>query len=424
MPFFDYQTNELTCEAVPLASLARQFGTPLYVYSANALRANYRRLAQAFAPLHPLICYAVKANFNLSLLRILKDAGAGFDIVSGGELHRALTLGADPAHIVFAGVGKTDAELAAGLKANIGWFNVESADELARLNALASARGQTATVALRLNPNVDPDTHHHIATGGGHTKFGLPTHEALTLVRRAADYPALRFRGVHIHIGSQIPTATPTLQAIEIALDFIHQSKAVSSASREAVDFNTLDIGGGFPVAYRETDTYPSLEGFAAPIVARLAPLAGQLHFHLEPGRYLVANTGALLTSVQAIKTTSARRTIVVDAGMNTLLRPALYDAYHRILPLHFQSRASVSNLQSDVVGPICESADVLAHDRDLPELKPGDALALMDAGAYGFSMASNYNAQPRPAEVLVDGGQVRLIRRRETFEDMLALEQ
>ncbi len=425
LSFFTYQVDELACESIPLSRLAHEFGTPLYVYSANALRANYRRLAAAFAPLSPLICYAVKANFNLSLLRILKDEGAGFDIVSGGELHRALTVSAAPAHIVFAGVGKTDAELNAGLNANIGWFNVESADELARLNALAAARGQRVTVALRLNPAVDLDTHHHIATGGGHSKFGLPVAEALALVRRAADYPALHFRGVHIHIGSQIPDASATLHAIEIALDFIHQAKSVSSIpSREAVqsvDFDTLDIGGGFPVAYRDTDSYPSLEDFAAPLVARLAPLAGQLRFHLEPGRFLVANTGALLTSVQAIKTMAGRRTIVVDAGMNTLLRPALYDAYHRILPVH----PSFFLLPpSDVVGPICESADVLARDRDLPELKPGDRLAVMDVGAYGFSMASNYNAQPRPAEVLVEGDRVRLIRRRETLDDLLALEQ
>lgn len=420
MPFFTYQADELVCEAVPLAHLAREFGTPLYVYSANALRANVRRLAAAFAPLNPLICYAVKANFNLSLLRLLKDEGAGFDIVSGGELHRALTIGANPAHIVFAGVGKTDAELAAGLWANIGWFNVESADELARLNALASATGRTARIALRLNPNVNPDTHHHIATGGGHSKFGLPVEEALTLVRCAADYPALRFRGVHIHIGSQIPNASATLQAIEVALDFVHQT---SVTSIQSVDFDTLDIGGGFPVAYRETDAYASLEEFAAPIVERLTPLVGQFQFHLEPGRFLVANTGALVTSVQAIKTMAGHRTIVVDAGMQTLLRPALYDAYHRVLPLH-QPVAVGDQQTADVVGPICESADVLARDRDLPELRPGDGLALMDTGAYGFSMASNYNAQPRPAEVLVEGDNVRLIRRRETWDDMLGLEQ
>lgn len=418
MPFFTYQANELTCEAVPLARLAHEFGTPLYVYSANALRANYHRLAAAFAPLNPLTCYAVKANFNLALLRILKDEGAGFDIVSGGELHRVLAIGADPARLVFAGVGKTDAELAAGLKANIGWFNVESADELARLNALASATGRTARIALRLNPNVDPHTHHHIATGGGHSKFGLPVDEALALVRRAADYPAVRFRGVHIHIGSQIPDPASTLQAIEIALDFIRH------APTKSVDFDTLDIGGGFPVAYRDTDVYPSLEDFAAPIVGRLAPLVGQFHFHLEPGRFLVANTGALLASVQAIKTMAGRRTIVVDAGMHTLLRPALYDAYHRVLPLRQPPAVTrIGQRSADVVGPICESADVLARDRDLPELKPGDGLALMDAGAYGFSMASNYNAQPRPAEVLVDGDTVQVIRQRETLDDLLRLE-
>ncbi len=411
---FAYRDGELTCDAVPLARLAREFGTPLYVYSAAAIRENYRRLAAAFAPLRPLICYAVKANFNLSLLRLLKDEGAGFDIVSGGELYRALTAGADPARIVFAGVGKTEAELRAALEARIGWFNVESTDEVAWLNALAAARGQRAAVALRLNPGVDPDTHRHIRTGGAGSKFGLPVAEAAALVRRATDYPALVFRGVHIHIGSQVPDPAPTLQAIEIALDFIAQ---VSSAA----EIDTLDLGGGFPVPYREADSFPSVEEFAAPIVARLQPLADHLAFHLEPGRFLVANAGALVAAVQAVKDVAGRHTFVVDAGMNDLLRPALYDAYHRILPLRLIS--DLQPLTSDVVGPICESADVLARARALPTLKPGDGLALMDAGAYGFSMASQYNSRPRPAEVLVEGEQVHLIRRRETLADLTALE-
>jgi diaminopimelate decarboxylase len=423
---FAYLDGQLACDSVPLSRLAREFGTPLYVYSATAIRENYRRLAAAFAPLRPLICYAVKANFNLSLLALLKAEGAGFDIVSGGELHRTLKVGADPARIVFAGVGKTDAELRAALAARIGWFNVESADELARLNRLASASGQRAVVALRLNPGVDPDTHHHIRTGGARSKFGLPVAEALALVRRAADYPALALRGVHIHIGSQVPDPAPTLQALEVALDFITQANSLlSSDSREAVpSVDILDLGGGFPVPYREADAdrFPSIEAFAAPIVARLRPLAGRLSFHVEPGRFLVADAGALVATVQAVKDVAGRRTLVVDAGMNDLLRPALYDAYHRVLPLNLQS--PISNLHSDVVGPICESADVLARDRALPPLEHGDQLALMEVGAYGFSMASQYNAQPRPAEVLVEGGHARLIRRRETFDDMTALEE
>ena len=409
---FHVVAGALHCDAAPLARLAEEYGTPLYVYSASQLRENYRRLAAAFAPLNPLICYAMKANFNLALLRVLQAEGAGFDIVSGGELFRALRVGADPAHIVFAGVGKTDAELSAGLDAGLGWFNVESADELGRLNALAAARGQRATVALRLNPDVEPDTHHHIATGGLGSKFGLPVAEALALARRAEEFPALRLRGAHIHIGSQVPDPATTLRAIEVALAFMDRAPGM----------DTLDLGGGFPVAYRETDHFPSIEEFAAPIVERLWPLAGRLAFHLEPGRHLVANTGALVATVQAVKNVAGRRTLVVDAGMHSLLRPALYDAYHRVLPLH--QRAGEAAQASDVVGPICESADVLARGRSLPPLAAGERLALLEAGAYGFSMASHYNSQPRPAEVLVEGEAARVIRRRESYADLVRGEE
>ncbi|MEP7356287.1 MAG: diaminopimelate decarboxylase, partial [Anaerolineales bacterium] len=333
----------------------------------------------------------------------------GFDIVSGGELYRVLRAGAAPQRIVFAGVGKTEAEQAAGLEAGVGWFNVESGDELARLNALAAARGQRARVALRLNPDVTPDTHHHIQTGGARNKFGLAPAEALALAERAGrEYAAIELRGVHIHIGSQVPNSGSTLEALEVALRFAAQVPGI----------DTLDLGGGFPVAYRETDQYASIEEFAAPIVERLRPLAGRWHFHLEPGRYLAANAGALLATVQAVKDISGRRTLVVDAGMQTLLRPALYDAYHRVTALAEQ--AELERVTQDVVGPICESADVLARERALPPLAPGERLAILDTGAYGFSMASQYNSQPRPAEVLVDGGAVRLVRRRETYEMMM----
>jgi diaminopimelate decarboxylase len=408
---FTYRNGALCAEDLPLARLADEFSTPLYVYSANAIRANYRRLAAAFAPLSPLICYAVKANFNLALLHLLREEGAGFDIVSGGELYRALRAGADPAHIVFAGVGKTDAELNEALAANVGWFNVESADEVARLNARALALGRRATVALRLNPGVDPDTHHHIRTGGSGSKFGIPLPEALFLAAGWGRFPALDLRGVHIHIGSQVSDATPTLAALEVALDFARQVHSIDH----------VDLGGGFPVPYRDSDHFAPIEDFAAPLVERLRPLAGNYSFHLEPGRYLVANAGALLATVQAVKDVAGRRTLILDAGMHTLLRPALYDAHHRALPLREPSGVSIP---TDLAGPICESADVLARDRALPPLLPGDVLALLDAGAYGFSMASNYNSQPRPAEVLVDGGAARLIRRRESYEDLVRLEE
>ena len=409
MPAFTYHNGQLACGRVTLSSLADAYGTPLYVYSAEAVRENYRRLAAAFGALRPLICYAVKANFNLALLRLLREEGAGFDIVSGGELYRVLRTGGDPKRIVFAGVGKTEAELAAGLEARVGWFNVELADELARLNALAAARGRRARVALRLNPDVTPDTHHHIQTGGARNKFGLATDQALALAERARrEFAGVALRGVHIHIGSQVPDPGSTLEALEAALSFAAQAGGI----------DTLDLGGGFPVAYRESDHFASIEEFAAPIVARLLPLAGKWHFHLEPGRYLVANAGALVATVQAVKDIGGRRTLVVDAGMHTLLRPALYEAYHRVAPL--AEHAGAEPVVQDVVGPICELADVLARERALPPLAPGDRLALLDTGAYGFSMASQYNSQPRPAEVLVEGDEARLVRRRETYEDMV----
>jgi diaminopimelate decarboxylase len=308
-------------------------------------------------------------------------------------------------------VGKTEAELRQALAAGLGCFNVESADELARLNALAQMRGQRTTVALRLNPGIEPDTHHHIRTGGAHSKFGLPLAEARALLSRRADFPALDLRGLHLHIGSQMADPVPALRAINVALDLIAEFPFLSA----------LDLGGGFPVPYRETDSYPTVEEFAAPLVARLAPYSERLSFQLEPGRYLVANTAVLVTEVQVVKEMAGRRVVVVDTGMHHLLRPALYDAYHRVWPLR---EAAALDTECDVVGPICESSDVLARDRRLPALRPGDRLALLDVGAYGFSLASNYNGQPRPAEVLVEGESARLIRRRETYEDLLRLEQ
>jgi len=393
-----------------LATLAAEYGTPVYVYSANTVRAQYRQLAAAFAPLNPTIYYAVKANGNLSLLKLLREAGAGFDIVSGGELYRVLAAGANPRRIVFAGVGKTQAELAQALEANVGWFNVESADELARLNELAAARGQTATVALRLNPAVEPDTHHHIRTGGARSKFGLPVEEARALLRRAAEFPALNISGLHIHIGSQLASVQPTLRAVDVALSVI----------RDFPKLITLDLGGGFPASYQLSHPSISIEDFAAPMVERLKPYLGRLHFHLEPGRYLVANSAVLITQVQSIKQMNGQRVIVVDTGMHHLLRPALYESFHNLLPLNLAPSLEAG---CEVVGPICEAADVLARGRYLPELKPGDLLAVGDVGAYGMSMASNYNAHPRPAEVIVDGGEARLIRRRETYADLVAHE-
>lgn len=416
MSHFHYTSHSLHCESVSLRQLAEEFGTPLYVYSASAIRENFRRLANAFASLHPLVCYAVKANDNLAILRLLRDEGAGFDVVSAGELYRVLRAGGEARRVVFAGVGKTDAELEYGLRAGVGWFNVESADELAALNRIAAGLGVTATAALRLNPGVEADTHRHIATGGSADKFGVPPVEALRSIREAARYPAVTIRGVHIHIGSQLHSPDVTLRALDAVLRFVDEARSLG------VTMDTLDLGGGFPVQYRDDDPVPPIETFAAPIISNLQSQISTLQISLEPGRYLVADAGALVVTVQANKQAGDRRVLVVDGGMNALIRPALYDAYHRVLPLHSNLRPPISDLH-DVAGPICESADFLARGRTLPPLERGDRLAVLDAGAYGMCMASNYNAQPRPAEVMVEGSEVRLIRRRETYEDLTSRE-
>lgn len=406
---FRYFSNSLHCESVPLPALAAEFGTPLYVYSANRIREDYLRIASAFAPLKPTICYSVKANSNLSILRLLKEEGAGFDIVSGGELFRVLKIGADPARIVFAGVGKTGAEIESALRATVGWINVESGGELRRVNDLAGRIGVTPNVAIRLRPDVDADTHHHISTGSAASKFGVPVTLALEMIR--LRLPHVNIRGAHLHIGSQLGSPEATLQAIDVTLDFVAKANALGA------EIDTLDIGGGFPVAYRDDAVPPGIEAFAAPIVSRLKSWPGSVH--IEPGRSVVAGAGALLTGVQYEKLDSTGRIAIVDAGMQTLIRPALYEAYHRVWPVE-----QIDNLlNTDVAGPICESADFLARDRMLPPLTSGNLLAILDTGAYGFSMASNYNSQPLPAEVLVDGESYRLIRRRQTYEDLIANE-
>ncbi len=406
---FHYIHNSLACESVALSQLAAEYGTPLYVYSANRIRENYRRVATAFAALKPDICYSVKANSNLAILNLLKEEGAGFDIVSGGELFRAMRIGADPARIVFAGVGKTETEIEAALKAKVGWINVESEGELRRVGALAERLGVRATVAIRLRPNVEADTHHHISTGSAASKFGVPAEAALAMI--ALGLPNVEIRGVHIHIGSQLGSNKATLQAMEATLDFVERAKQAGA------EIDTLDIGGGFPVAYREDDTLPSVEAFAAPMVDRLKSWPGRIH--VEPGRSVVADSAALVTAVQYEKYDGQHRTLIVDAGMQTLIRPALYEAYHRVWPL----AAATDGQPTDVAGPICESSDFLAHGRDLPNLQADDLLAILDAGAYGFSMASNYNSHPLPAEVMVEGETHRLIRKRQRYEDLIANE-
>jgi diaminopimelate decarboxylase len=418
---FHYRVGQLYCDGVPISRIVAEVDTPFYLYSAARLQGNYRRLAGAFAPLNPRICYSVKANSNLAILRLLAEEGSGFDIVSGGELWRTLKAGIPPERIVFAGVGKTRAELEFAVQSRVGWFNVEAIGEAERLNDVAGARGEVVNVALRLRPGVEVGGHPYISTGGASAKFGMSPDEGLNLIRRAPAFPHLRLHGVHIHIGSQLADPTTLLAAIDVALDFI-AAASLGESTRARGIVPLLDIGGGFPIAYRDGESVASIDHFAELIVARLGPLAAVLQFAIEPGRYIAADAGALVLTIQYRKEVDGNCVLVVDGGMNALLRPALYDAYHRILPL-ISPLTNDLQFPTSVVGPICESADVLARERALPPLGPDECLAVLDTGAYGFSMASNYNSQPRPAEVLVEGRVFRLIRRRETYAELVAAE-
>ncbi len=404
LPPLAYRGGALYCEDANLAELAQEFGTPLYIYSQARILHNVHQLQAAFAPANPLLCFSVKANNNRALLSLLHAQGLGFDVVSGGELHCALRAGAPAHNIAFAGVGKTDAELQQALQARIGWLNVETAEELERLEQLAASAGVRQQVVLRLNPAIDADTQHQIATGGANAKFGLLVEEARALAAR--PWAHLDLCGVHLHIGSQLRSPAATLAALDVALEFMHTT--LPSAT-------VLDLGGGFPVAYHFGEAVPDISVFAAPILHRLASHARPLRLLLEPGRCLLADASTLLVTVLAVRHRSAARTVIVDGGMNTLARPAIYGAHHELLPLRHAPAAG----PADIAGPICESTDVLARQRSLPALQRGDLLAICTTGAYGYSMASQYNAQPRPAEVLVTGTNARIIRRRETFADL-----
>jgi diaminopimelate decarboxylase len=424
---FFLSDNQLLCDDLPLEALAAEYGTPLYVYSAARVRANLARVAGAFAALDAQVRYAIKANGNLALLRLLAAGGCGFDAVSGGEIYRALQADADPARIAFAGAGKTGAELAYALEAGVGCLIVEAPDELARAAALAAAAGTPARVALRLNPGVHAHTHAHLDTGHAGSKFGIPFDAAVALFAEHARYAPLVLDGVHVHIGSQNMDTAATVAAARQALALVAAARAAGAP------VTRLDLGGGFPVAYRPDESVPGPEVFAQ----ALAPLlAGQgLELLIEPGRALVADAGALIVTVQSVKEVGGTRVVVVDGGMNDLLRPALYGAYHHIVPVEPPSApfGDADRMQTphggplepaDVAGPICESADYFGRARPLPPLAPGDRLAVLTAGAYGMSMASQYNARPRPAEVLVDGGAARVVRRRETWDDLVAHER
>lgn len=411
MNFFSYHDGTLCAENVPLVEVARRFGTPAYVYSRAAIELGYREFSDACAGRDVLVCYSVKANSNLAVLNLLARLGSGFDIVSGGELARVLAAGGSPAKTVFSGVGKSEAELRAALDAGVLCFNVESEAELERLASLAASAGRIAPVSLRVNPDVDPKTHPYIATGLRESKFGIAYDAAVPLYRKAAKLPALRVIGIDVHIGSQITDVEPFVAALEKVLEF------VDLLDKTGVHLEHLDLGGGLGIRYHDEEP-PALKDYLGRLFQRLGNRKIRVLF--EPGRSLVGNTCVLLTRIEYLKHSAVKNFVIVDAGMNDLIRPALYDAWHEVLPV---TPRNAPARRYDVVGPVCESADFLARERTLA-VASGDLLAVMSAGAYGMTMSSNYNSRPRPPEVMVDGARTWLIRERETTESLFASER
>ncbi len=401
----------LHAENVSLAAIAERFGTPCYVYSRAALSGAFEAYRAALAGREATICYAVKANSNLAILNVFARLGAGFDIVSGGELARVLAAGGDAGKVVFSGVGKSRAEMRAALEAGIYCFNIESASELERLDEVAGSLGKRAPIAFRVNPNVDPKTHPYISTGLKTSKFGVPYDEALPLYRQARALPHLDIRGIACHIGSQLLDPAPAAEAAEKVLAL------VDALAAEGIALAHIDVGGGMGIRYRDEQVLATAD-YLAPLLKVLAGRPERLL--LEPGRSLVGNAGLLLTRVEFLKHGEEKNFAVVDAAMNDLARPALYDAWHDILPVTPRSGAAATY---EIVGPVCESGDFLGSGRELA-LAEGDLLAVMSAGAYGMAMSSNYNTRPRAAEVMVDGADSHLIRRREELEQLFALEK
>ncbi|CAN5179085.1 diaminopimelate decarboxylase [soil metagenome] len=422
---FHYQEGRLHCEEVDLEQVAQEHGTPLYVYSAGTVLGHYRRLASALSEIDHLICYAVKANSNRAILQLLAREGAGFDIVSGGELYRVIAAGGDPRLCTFAGVGKSREEIEYALEQGVFSFNVESEAELAYINRIAAARDVQAPIALRVNPDVEAGSHKYVSTGRSENKFGIALERIAAVYESAAGLSHIRIRGVQMHIGSQITEAQPFAEAIGKLAPVVRDLRA-----RYGIEF--LSIGGGMGITYEASfasgsgDWWSRGEGGEKPLTiaayteAILPALrALDVRVLLEPGRLLVGNAGVLLTRVRYIKETGQKKFVIVDAGMNDLIRPALYQSYHEIVPVR-QPADGAAGETVDVVGPVCESGDFFAQDRELPTLSEGELAAIMSAGAYGFVMASNYNSRPLPAEVLVRGERATLVRERQTYEDLV----
>ncbi|MBI3003232.1 MAG: diaminopimelate decarboxylase [candidate division NC10 bacterium] len=413
MHHFQYRDDVLHCEEVPLPSIAREAGTPFYCYSHATLTRHFRVFDEAFAPIPHLICFALKANSNLSILKLFGTMGGGADVVSGGELFRALRAGIPPDRIVYAGVGKSREEIAYALKSDILMFNVESSQEMQVISEVATNMGVDARVALRINPDVDPKTHPYISTGLRKSKFGIDISQAVEGYQLARALPRIRVVGIHQHIGSQITEVGPFVDALGKIAELTRELRALGVAIRY------VDVGGGLGITYKD-ETPPVLRDFAEALIGVVKDL--ECTIVLEPGRVIVGNAGILVTRVLYTKETPSKHFVIVDAGMNDLIRPSLYGSYHAILPV--QRVEGAATLTADVVGPICESGDFLAKDRELPAVQPGDLLAVMSAGAYGFTMASNYNARPRLPEILGKGEQYLVIRRRETYEDLIRGEE
>ncbi len=415
MDHFTYQGGQLHAESVALAKIAQSVGTPAYVYSRATLSHHFQAFNQALQGIPHLICYAVKANSNLAVLNVLARLGAGFDIVSGGELERVMRAGGDPGKVVFSGVGKTSAEIRAGLRAGIKCFNVESADELERIAGIAGQLGVRAPTSLRVNPDVDPKTHPHISTGLKENKFGIPSDEAYELYTMAHyEYPMLDLVGIDCHIGSQLTDMSPIIEALDRVLDLVERLR------KAGVNLKHLDIGGGLGISY-QGEQPPGPEEYVQALRERMKQrVMSETTLILEPGRAIVGNAGVLLTRIEYLKNTPGHHFAVVDAAMNDLIRPALYDAWQEVVAVAPRHKEAAKIW--DIVGPVCETGDTLAKQREL-SLQEGDLLAIRSSGAYGFSMSSNYNSRLRPPEIMVDGEEFHVVRRRETMDDLMAME-